>query len=94
MPLELGRRIDYILVRSNDHGSILEVAKSTRVFHEPAGGIWASDHFSVLADLTVQPEADSASEPRPASTERRITRTPSRVDSRSDQELWLHGRHL
>jgi hypothetical protein len=24
----------------------------------------------------------------------RITRTPSRVDSRSDQELWLHGRHL
>ena len=23
----------------------------------------------------------------------RITRTPSRVDSRSDQELWLHGRH-
>ena len=24
----------------------------------------------------------------------RITRTPSRVDSRSDQALWLHGRHL
>lgn len=51
MPLERGRRIDYILVRSGPHGPMLDVADCRLIFTEPVGGVWASDHFGVLADL-------------------------------------------
>ena len=52
MPLELGRRIDYVFVRCEDHGPTLDVASCDLVFNEPSGGgVWASDHFGVLADL-------------------------------------------
>jgi endonuclease/exonuclease/phosphatase family metal-dependent hydrolase len=51
MPLERGRRIDYILIRSGPHGPLLDVADCRLVFTEPVNGIWASDHFGVLADL-------------------------------------------
>jgi hypothetical protein len=80
MPLELGRRIDYIMVRSNDHGSTLEVANRHESSTNPPAESGPAT-TCVLADLTVQPEADSASEPRPASTERRITRTIVRAKS-------------
>jgi endonuclease/exonuclease/phosphatase family metal-dependent hydrolase len=51
MPLELGRRIDYILVRGTDHGPTLRIADCTLLFDAPVDGVWASDHFGVLADL-------------------------------------------
>jgi endonuclease/exonuclease/phosphatase family metal-dependent hydrolase len=50
--LELGRRIDYILVRCTDHGPTLHVQACRRVFTAPADGVWASDHFGVTADLS------------------------------------------
>jgi len=60
MPLELGRRIDYVLVRAVDHGPTLRVANCQLVFAEPSDGIWGSDHFGVLADLAAHPYRDSS----------------------------------
>jgi endonuclease/exonuclease/phosphatase family metal-dependent hydrolase len=51
MPLERGRRIDYVLVRSGPHGPLLDVADCRLVGTEPVDGVWVSDHFGVLADL-------------------------------------------
>lgn len=53
MPLELGRRIDYVMVRCGDHGPTLDVTSCELVFDEPVDGVWASDHFGVVADLAV-----------------------------------------
>lgn len=54
------RRIDYILVRCGEHGGpTLAVTACERVFDEPAGGVWASDHFGLAADLTV-PDGQAA----------------------------------
>jgi endonuclease/exonuclease/phosphatase family metal-dependent hydrolase len=50
--LELGRRIDYILVRCNDHGPSLDIRSCRRIFDRPMNGVWASDHFGVTADLS------------------------------------------
>lgn len=48
------RRIDYIFVRCGRHsGSTLDVASCELVFNEPIGGVWASDHFGVMAELTL-----------------------------------------
>jgi endonuclease/exonuclease/phosphatase family metal-dependent hydrolase len=53
------RRIDYVFVRCGDHGGpTLEVAGCGRIFDRPVGGVWASDHFGVVADL-VAPAAGS-----------------------------------
>lgn len=49
-----GRRIDYIFVRCGTKGSTLDIAACERVFAEPVGGIWASDHFGVIADLALR----------------------------------------
>jgi hypothetical protein len=54
MPLELARRIDYVMVRCEDHGPTLDVSSCERIFDEPVGGVWASDHFGVVADLSAQ----------------------------------------
>jgi endonuclease/exonuclease/phosphatase family metal-dependent hydrolase len=51
MPLERGRRTDHILTRSGPHGPLLDVADCRLVFDQPVDGVWASDHFGVLADL-------------------------------------------
>jgi endonuclease/exonuclease/phosphatase family metal-dependent hydrolase len=51
MPLERGRRIDYVLVRGGPHGPLLDVAECRLVGTEPVAGVWVSDHFGVLADL-------------------------------------------
>jgi endonuclease/exonuclease/phosphatase family metal-dependent hydrolase len=51
--LELGRRIDYVFVRCLEYGPTLEVRACERIFDEPVGGVWASDHFGVVADLAV-----------------------------------------
>lgn len=48
------RRIDYILVRCGAHrGATLEIAACQLVFAEPVSGVWASDHFGVMADLAL-----------------------------------------
>jgi endonuclease/exonuclease/phosphatase family metal-dependent hydrolase len=48
------RRIDYIFVRFGLHGGLaLDVAACERIFNEPFNGIWASEHFGLVADLAV-----------------------------------------
>jgi endonuclease/exonuclease/phosphatase family metal-dependent hydrolase len=49
------RRIDYVFVRCADDGPTLDVAACARIFDQPIGGVWASDHFGVVADLAVPP---------------------------------------
>jgi endonuclease/exonuclease/phosphatase family metal-dependent hydrolase len=53
MSLELGRRIDYVLLRSGIYGPTLDVTECRRVFDQPVDNTWASDHFAVLAQLSV-----------------------------------------
>jgi endonuclease/exonuclease/phosphatase family metal-dependent hydrolase len=46
------RRLDYVLVRCGEHGGpTLEVTHCERFLDEPVDGVWASDHFGVVADL-------------------------------------------
>jgi hypothetical protein len=52
--LELGRRIDHVLVRCTDHGPTLDIRDCERIFDEPVDGVWGSDHFGVAADLSAQ----------------------------------------
>jgi endonuclease/exonuclease/phosphatase family metal-dependent hydrolase len=47
------RKIDHILVRSGLHGPTLRVADCRRVLDGPIDGVWASDHYGVLADLVL-----------------------------------------
>jgi endonuclease/exonuclease/phosphatase family metal-dependent hydrolase len=47
------RKIDHILVRSIRHGPTLQVAHCQRVLDRPVDGVWASDHYGVLADLVL-----------------------------------------
>jgi endonuclease/exonuclease/phosphatase family metal-dependent hydrolase len=51
MPGEVGRRIDYVMVGCGHHGPTLDVAACRRIFTEEIGGVQASDHYGVLADL-------------------------------------------
>lgn len=51
MSQETGRRIDYILVRCDLDGPTLKVANCFLAFDEPVEGVWATDHFGVVADL-------------------------------------------
>jgi endonuclease/exonuclease/phosphatase family metal-dependent hydrolase len=53
MPLEAGRRIDYIMIRKSTHGPTLRIADCRRVLDRPVAEVWASDHFGVMADLAV-----------------------------------------
>ncbi len=57
MPLERGRRIDYVMVRCGVHGPTLDVAACELAFDQPVGGVWASDHFGLVADLEVPARA-------------------------------------
>lgn len=52
MTMELGRRIDYIMVRSGTHQPTLAIDHCDRIFTEPVDGVWASDHFGLVADLS------------------------------------------
>lgn len=49
-----GRRIDYIFVRCGAKGAELNVTACELALAEPVGGIWASDHFGVVADLAAK----------------------------------------
>jgi endonuclease/exonuclease/phosphatase family metal-dependent hydrolase len=50
---EPGRRIDCILQGCGEIGPTLDVAACELAFDEPIDGVWASDHFGVVADLAV-----------------------------------------
>jgi endonuclease/exonuclease/phosphatase family metal-dependent hydrolase len=52
-PMDMARRIDYIFVRCGSHGPTLAVSGCRRIFDQPVGGVWASDHCGVVADLAV-----------------------------------------
>jgi endonuclease/exonuclease/phosphatase family metal-dependent hydrolase len=45
------RAIDYLFVRCGRAGPTLSIAACQRVFDQPTAGVWASDHFGLLADL-------------------------------------------
>lgn len=60
MPLEQGRRIDYVMVRCGPQGPALAVRHCTLAFDEPDGDVWASDHFGVVADLAMPSRAVGA----------------------------------
>lgn len=46
------RRIDYIFLRYGAHGGTsLDITACERIFDEPVNGVWASDHFGLVADL-------------------------------------------
>ena len=49
----VSRRIDYVLVRAGRHGALLQVLRCDRLLDRPVGGVWASDHYGVVADLAV-----------------------------------------
>jgi len=48
--------MDYLLVRCEDslYGPTLEVSSCGLAFDEPVDGVWGSDHFGVVADLSAQ----------------------------------------
>lgn len=54
MPEEEGRRVDYIMVRCDDYGPTLRVGLCGQVFSEPVEGVWASDHYGLVADLRAE----------------------------------------
>jgi endonuclease/exonuclease/phosphatase family metal-dependent hydrolase len=50
------QRIDHILVRCGEHGGpTLAIAACELAFDEPIEGVWASDHFALVADLAPPP---------------------------------------
>jgi hypothetical protein len=53
MSLELGRRIDYIMVRFGVQRPGPAGGGLLLAFDEPAGGVWATDHFGLVVDLQV-----------------------------------------
>lgn len=53
----VSRRIDYVLIRAGRHGALLEVVRCDRFLDQPAGGVWASDHYGVVADLAIPEHA-------------------------------------
>ncbi|MGI5220530.1 endonuclease/exonuclease/phosphatase family protein [Nocardia sp. CA-290969] len=52
-----GRRIDYVMVRGGSFGPTLEVRSVDRIGVQPQDGIQASDHYGVVAELTVPARA-------------------------------------
>ena len=49
----VSRRIDHVLVRAGLHGPTLRAHDCRRILDAPVDGVWASDHYGVLADLVV-----------------------------------------
>ena len=48
------------MVRCADHGPTLDVSACERIFEEPVEGVWASDHFGVVADLAIPEPSPTA----------------------------------
>jgi endonuclease/exonuclease/phosphatase family metal-dependent hydrolase len=53
----VSRRIDYVLVRAGRHGALLKVLSCDRFLDQPVDGVWASDHYGVVADLAIPSHA-------------------------------------
>ena len=49
----VSRRIDYVLVRAGRHGPLLQVMNCERLLAGPVDSVWASDHYGVIADLSL-----------------------------------------
>ena len=49
----VSRRIDYVLVRAGRHGALLQVMHCERLLDGPVDSVWASDHYGVIADLSL-----------------------------------------
>jgi endonuclease/exonuclease/phosphatase family metal-dependent hydrolase len=47
------QHIDHILVRCGERDPPLAIDACELAFNEPIDGVWASDHFALVADLTV-----------------------------------------
>lgn len=48
------KRIDYLFVRCGEHGGpLLDIESCELAFDQPIDGVWASDHFGLVADLAV-----------------------------------------
>lgn len=56
---EPSRRIDYIYVRPGKH-LVGEPLRAEVALHEPADGVWPSDHFAVVADIHAAPRPHDA----------------------------------
>jgi endonuclease/exonuclease/phosphatase family metal-dependent hydrolase len=51
-------RLDYILVRCTHDAPTLDIEACRRIFDEPIGGVWGTDHFGLVADLGVPPRTE------------------------------------
>ena len=61
MPLDRGRRIDYVMVRCGTHGPTLDVPACALALNQPTDdGVWPSDHFGVVADLVLPARAPAS----------------------------------
>lgn len=49
------RRIDYVFVRCEAKGPTLRIDRCELLMAEPVDQVWASDHFGLVADLSVRP---------------------------------------
>src|SRR5215212_69261 len=63
--LELGRRIDHILVRCSDHGPTLDIRVCERIFDEPVDGVWGATTSASLLTSPPRPPADDRCGDRP-----------------------------
>ncbi|MCV2457810.1 endonuclease/exonuclease/phosphatase family protein [Streptomyces sp. ICN988] len=53
MPEVADRRIDYIMLRCGPYGPTLRVTSCQRVLERPVNGVYASDHYGLVADLSL-----------------------------------------
>jgi hypothetical protein len=63
---ELGRRIDYIMVRCSDHGPTLDVRACQRIFDEPADGVGGATTSAWSPTFRPRPPADDRCTDRPS----------------------------
>ncbi|MEU1573281.1 endonuclease/exonuclease/phosphatase family protein [Streptomyces collinus] len=53
MPEAADRRIDYIMIRCGPHGPTLRITSCRRILAGPVNGVYASDHYGLVADLSL-----------------------------------------
>jgi hypothetical protein len=46
--------------RCGDHGPTLDVTACERLFDKPIDGVWASDHFGIVAELAIPGPSSTA----------------------------------
>jgi len=46
--------------RCGNHGPTLDVTTCERLFDKPIDGVWASDHFGIVAELAVPGPSSTA----------------------------------